>query len=146
MTPAGDAPLPVAKLSLPDGMRWSFTVDGINMNPSIWPTTDGGTLVELKWDPRDTALQTALEEATRDLSDFVSSRRVVRDRPAGDGPDRTTRAVHALSDADKQLDAAQLDIAETVDDPTAADRITGTVADARQDLATARRILLDAAP
>ncbi|MXY80067.1 MAG: hypothetical protein F4Y94_10380 [Chloroflexi bacterium] len=146
MTAAGDAPLPVAKLTLPDGMRWSFTVDGINMNPSIWPTTDGGTAIELKWDPRDTALQTALEEATRDLSDFVSSRRVVQAAPPATGSDRATGALHAIRDADEQLTAAQLDIAETVDDPTAADRITGTVGAARQDLATARRILLDAAP
>ena len=71
------AKLPVAKLPLPDGMSWTFTVDGVNMSPSIWPTTDGGTCVLLRWDPRDTGVQGALEQATRALADFVASRRVV---------------------------------------------------------------------
>lgn len=66
-----------AQIDLPDGMRWTFTVDGVNMNPSIWPTTDGGTAIKIQWDEKNTGIQDDLEKQAQAFLEKIRSFHIV---------------------------------------------------------------------
>lgn len=68
------------RIDLPDGMNWTFSVEGQDMFPTgeDWPTTDGGTAIGLRWDPRNTGVQDALEDGFDKLLETIRSYRIVK--------------------------------------------------------------------
>lgn len=64
-------------LNLPDGMTWGFWIGGESMMPSNWPTTDGGTVIGVRYDNSSQAQQDAMTKAAKQFLESVESNQVV---------------------------------------------------------------------
>lgn len=74
----------VVRLPLPDGMAWMFLVDGQAMYPAdLWPSTDGGTVIEVRYDIEDQSQQDAMVAMAEKFLDDIRANQIVKTGDSG---------------------------------------------------------------
>lgn len=72
------------RLPLPDGMAWIFLVDGQAMYPQAnWPSTDGGTVICVRYDESDQHQQDAMVAMAQKFLDDIMANQIVKDGSNG---------------------------------------------------------------